>query len=240
MATYDDYDRMVKLLPRTVGKSLSIVSAGVLNHQLFHMSTSDRIRKFTPGVTRRTGNRENRSVPRVSTAPTLLGCFIGYCAARGDFMFNSTKADKTYHHGWYLYRIPFEFALKPEPKLLYDQLNSDEHWLVTASEDTREYKADIVAKCFYGQITFKARTGKSPTPVTTMYVQVFDESVPFGQTTVLTKGCWRIEGPDPSNHVEFWKDDEEYTVTNIDQGEWVKVKKISADLLSYAPPYIEW
>ena len=240
MATLDDYERMVRLFPPTTANKLTVVPAGVIGDQLFHISISDKIKKFVPVISHRTGNKENRSVPRVSTAPTLLGCFIGYVASRSDFIWGAPDSGKAYRQGWYVYRIPFEFALRPTSHLLYDQENSDEHWLVTASEDTREYKTEIVAKCFYSKLTLEGRSEKRPFPVCTLYVDVMNGELPFGQTTVLTQGQWKIEGPDPSNHLESWTHDNEYTITNVNRGEWVKAKKIAADLLSYVPPYLDW
>lgn len=229
-------EQALALLPDNVKKELSVVSSAELGtDKLLHISTDPKIKQFVPNITKRTANNENRSVPRISTAPSLLGCLIGYCAAALDFSQGDHHPD--WLGGWYIYGIPFELALKPSPKLLHDQRNSDEHWLITYSETTRSYAPTKLGKFFYRSVISQARTGKRPFKEVVMLVEVAtDHPVLFAGKVQLTKGYWEITGPEPSFNVEFWNQDKLYTVKSISKGDYRTTKSLSADLLSYTPP----
>lgn len=239
MATRSQIENYLDHQPDSVSKNVIIVGVDEVG-PLLHISKDPKIRKFIPFVTNRTGNNENRSVPRVSVAPTLLGCFVGYVAAAQDFGYPE-QDDGTFEQGWYIYDIPYQFALKPKSKLLYDQRNSDEHWIVTYSPDTTEYIPSKIGKCFYRDVTSIGRSGKKPRKECTLIVEVFVEKLVFSKRFVLTKGYWEIKGPEPSNFVESWKDDGEYAVRELDKAEYQTIKKLTADMLSYQTPlWLKW
>ena len=231
-------DTFLSLLPDKVKKGTKIVTSEQLGMKhLLHISTNGKIKEFTPFITQRSANNEDRTVPRISTAPTLLGCLIGYCAATTDFQYPLDE-NRSYKGGWYIYGIPFEKAIKPAANLLWDQRYSDEHWLVTYNEDTRHYKPVILGKVFYKEIVSVARTGKMPFKKVTMLVEVnSDEPLKFGANVSLTKGYWEITGDEPSNNVESWKHDKEYAVKEISKAEYSGIKKLSADMLSMPTSY---
>jgi hypothetical protein len=233
MSTSAALDSFVALLPGPVAKGVTVVTPHDIGSPvLLHMSRDSKIKKFIPNVTRRTGMDENRSVPRISTAPTLLGCFVGYCAARSDYMYPDYEG-KMYKGGWYVYGIPFQHAIKPNTKLLYDQKNSGEHWLVTYSPETREYPAEIMAKVFYSDVTAIPRSGKNPTYRCTIMIEVLSTlPLAFSKKHTLTKGCWKITGAEPTGNVESWKDDDDYIVEPVNKGDYTSVKKLAADMLS--------
>lgn len=238
MTNLEEMSRFLSLQPNRISKHLEVVNKEELG-PLLHVSTNRDIRKFTPFVTQRTGNNENRSVPRISTAPTLLGCLIGYVAALYDF--EDSSYEKGYRGGWYIYEIPYELALKPSPNLLYDQANSDEHWLVTYSKSTRDYPAHLKGKFFYKGVQWTSRSGQRPFREMTMFVETFEDSVRFGKQQVLGKGFWEIKGPEPSQNTEFWHEDHLYSVKRLSQVEYNAVKKISADMLFMLKPVsLKW
>jgi hypothetical protein len=233
-------ENFLSLLPDKVKKGVKVVTAAQLGmDHLLHISTNGKIKEFIPFITQRSANNEDRTVPRISTAPTLLGCLIGYGAASCDFLTDpdGEYGDSSYRGGWYIYGIPFEKALKPAPGLLWDQRYTDEHWLVTYSEDTRVYKPTIFGKCFYKSITSVGRTGKVPFKRVTFLVEINqDVTIRLGATVNLTKGYWTIEGDEPTTNVESWKHDSDYTVKEITKAEYTAAKKVTADLLSIPLP----
>lgn len=228
MATNEEMQAYLKVLPGNVAKDVEVMDYAVTGQALLHLSRDPKIKRFVPSVTNRTGHGENRSVARVSTAPTILGCFVGYCAADSDF--NWPETDSGMVQGWTLYSLPYKLALRPNKRALFDQKNSDEHWLVTFSEDTREYIPVKVAKCFYRDMTSVSRPGKRPIRTMTLMVEVFDEPLVFSKRFTLTKGYWEIKGPEPSEFVESWKDDAQYTVRSISKGDYTGVKNLSVDM----------
>lgn len=222
------------LQPTNIRKTVEFVSAEEAG-PMYHMSLDGDIKKFTPYVTRRTGNKENISVPRISVAPTIMGCFIGYCAAWSDITWPDTRNKKA-KNGWYLYDIPYEYAVSPDKKQLYDVDDTDEHWLVTYSPETREYKGNIVAKMFYAELKMVPRTGKTPQYLVKLVIDVQSEKgLKLGEDVILEKGQWMIDGPSPESH-GVWSDLKPYTINKIGYGEYAKLKGLSADMLSLNPP----
>ena len=232
-----DISRWLNLLPAPLKKALQVKTFEEVG-PLYHMSLNGNIKKFIPNVSRRTMHTENVSVPRISTAPTLLGCFIGYVAHWGDMSWPDPR-NKTNKNGWYLYQLPYERAIKPGLRELSDQELSDEHWLVTYNEKTRTYTGEIIAKLFFSEMSILPRTQDYPEERIKLVVEVFAETMRWSGEHVLTRGYWMVEGRNP-NQVKDWNVRGEYTVRKLSGGEYSKLKGLSADLLSLEPPVLRW
>lgn len=230
-------ENFLSLLPDKVKKGVKVVTAAELGmDHLLHISTNGKIKEFIPFITQRSVDSEDRSVPRVCTAPTLLGCLIGYGIASDDFL-NPPESRDSYKGGWYIYGLPFEKAIKPAPSLLEDQRCGDEHWLVTYNTDTRVYAPVMIGKCFYKEITALGVSNDIPIRRVKMLVEIAaDIPVKLGASITLTKGYWEIEGDEPVLKSDSWKNDKAYTVTEIDKETYNGSKKLSADLLSFSNP----
>lgn len=232
----EDMERWLSLQPPNVKRSLvprPYDEAG----PMYHMSMDGNIKKFIPYVTRRTGAKENISVPRVSVAPSILGCFIGYCAAWDDILYPDLK-NKSFKNGWYVYEIPYTECIRPATKVLYDVEETDEHWLVTFDEGSRVYQGEIIAKMFYSEMVLKPIQGKRPRRFVKLLVEVNKDSMLFGEELWLTKGHWEVEGPEPM-FVDDWTSSHEYTAKKISAAEFMSAKKYTADMLS-APTSFRW
>lgn len=218
---------------------------------MLHISSNTNIRKFIPSLTLRGSPQENRDITRVCVGPTLLGCMIGYAQMWDDVHGKASdgKEDNNgYKGGWKIYALPFKACLKPNTKMVYDVKYSDEHWLVTYNEETKEYIPQSAGRFFWSQITVIPRAKKYVTGDCVMLVEItLDEGIMLGKKVKLEKGYWKLEGPVPEA-VESWKDDEEYTVTSISKAAFDSAKKIHADLLSHRevpkdikrPNFLDW
>lgn len=213
---------------------------------LLHISTNTNIRKFVPFIGRRQAASEDRSVPRITVAPSLLGCLIGYAKADWDFktVQNTAKpADGGYKGGWKIYSLDFEAALLPNTRMVYDQKASDEHWLVSYNLKTNEYYPRTAGKMFYRSMRLIARNGKDPYGEIELYVEVIKTGgLLFSKNHHLDPGYYRIVGPG-QQHVRSWQDDSDYEVRPIDRAEYYSAKNASADLLGLTegiPPHLEW
>jgi hypothetical protein len=233
-----EMERWLNLQPPAIKKRLtprSIEEAG----PMYHMSLDGGIKKFTPYVTRRTSTDENISVPRVSVAPSILGCFIGYCAAWGDMAWPDLR-NKSFKNGWYLYDIPYKECIRPSTKVVWDADYTDEHWLVTYDLLSRQYSGSVVAKMFYSEMTMKPMMGRNPRLFIKLVVEVLVGAVKFGDGSTLTEGHWEVTGPEPMQ-VDDWKAVHEYTVRKMSAGEYATAKKYTADMLSLdAPVAMKW
>lgn len=60
-----------------------------------------------------------------------------------------------FKNGWYIYKIPFEYCLKPNEELVYDMGLSNEHWLVPYNKETKKYKGEIIAKLIVSEVKYQ-------------------------------------------------------------------------------------
>jgi hypothetical protein len=71
---------------------------------------------FYPNMPKSADPRENDSCPRITCAPTLLGCMIGYFRMESDITAGSLPDESGYHAffgGYYISKLPFDACLKP-------------------------------------------------------------------------------------------------------------------------------
>ena len=65
---------------------------------------------FTPMMPRSADQREDNTTARITVAPTLIGCYIGYNRAHNDFL-DGSKADPdskdNYRGGYEICLLPF-------------------------------------------------------------------------------------------------------------------------------------
>lgn len=112
---------------------LKLFSAKEVNRPLYHISMNPRIKLFTPQISKRTMTKEDRSLPRISTSTSLIGCMNGYQSVHHDIK----DRKKLNFSGLYkIYELPFQYAIKPDRKLVPDVDHSDEYWLISWKKDT--------------------------------------------------------------------------------------------------------
>lgn len=239
MGTQAQMERYVATLVPKAQKNVDIVSAkerGI--ESAYHISIDNSIRNFTPQVSRRTAGREDRSIPRISTAPTLLGALLGYQAA--EFDFNMMRDKKGFRGGWYLYDIPFDFALQPKPNILYDVRRTDEFWLVPYNEEAWQYPAKKVAKFFLSEIRVRYQGNFRILAGTVVVEHKGDKPLRITNETSLEKGKWKFNIPDMSIDQSIKKVTVE-DLTELSAKEYRELKKLNADLLSFEePPSSTW
>lgn len=226
------------LQPPAIKKRCEVVSKEG-GGSMYHLSLDGGITKFVPFISRRTGGAENITIPRVSVATSIFGCFIGYCQAFRDIQHPDFK-NKAFKNGWYLYDIGYNECIKPHVKEVWDQEDSGEHWLVTYDADTRVYRGNIIAKLFFSEMSYVPKTNTYPRRYVKMLVEVMVPTLVLGGGIDLQEGYWEVVGPDPMQ-IEKWSSNEGYKTRRLSAGEYATAKKYSADLLSYTePPSSKW
>lgn len=231
-------ENWLKLQPPGTAKRLSIKTVEEVG-PLYHISKDSGIKRFTPYVTRRTGSSENISIPRISVAPTIVGCFIGYAQGWTDISWPDLR-DKKFKNGWYIYDIPYEFAILPDTKELFDVKDTDEHWLVNYSPSTATYKGDVIGKMFVSELIMVPRTGQFPKQYQRTLIEIEQRELKLFPDIVLTPGYWEVYGPNFESGATL-ENSKEYVVKKLSFGEYAKAKKYSADMLSLnQPPAFKW
>jgi hypothetical protein len=205
---------------------------------LLHMSKNKSIKTMTPYITTRASDHEDRSIPRVCVAPSIAACIIGYDTTIQDWR------DKLDGHdgkgnpvpwvgGWYLYALPFEYAIKPSAKLLPVVASSDEHWLVSYSPATHSFRPILIGKIFYSAVTFGGKGYRLGTTID-IYIELFGGvNVPFCNNLKLSPGYWRV----CSSSLCGIKDFNEVNASNVvrlTKEQYDAVKMPIASTLSYS------
>ena len=176
-----DMEAYLKLLSPLVRSNVQVIEKdAVLSDGLYHISTNPKIPIFTPVVSVRTLSAEDRSVPRVCTAPTIIGCLKGYQAQVANF--HDQK-------GLTIYALPFEEALQPSSKILPDVKQTDEHWLVPYTGKYAEYPSRVIGRMF--MYTVKYYSSKSDRYDAEFYVEAL-EPLYFTKTLKLEPGLYRL------------------------------------------------
>jgi hypothetical protein len=245
MATHKEMETFLSLQPTAIQLGVQITEAKDLPGPLLHVSTNPSIKGFVPSVTHRTGKGENRSVARVSTAPSLLGCLIGYVQGWDNFYWPEAKKNGELLQRWVVYRFDTPLSLLPNTKLLFDQKQSDERWLVGYSKDTQSYIPIKTARGFYKDVLLIGRPGKVPFKMMTLLVEVMEDSLLFSKNIRLTKGFWEIKGPEPTGNVKAWDSDRNFKVRAITRAEFDYVPPndytVSVEeMLNKAPVFMKW
>ena len=77
-------EKYLESLSPDVKKNLKIVSTKDLGQDFLLHISPDKLSKviFTPRIGNRQGRTEDRTVPRITVSPTLLGCHNGYALLR--------------------------------------------------------------------------------------------------------------------------------------------------------------
>lgn len=240
-------ENFVKLANDKVAKNVTIVSNKDLGQDFFlHISPDNMSKiKYIPWIGPSQAKSEDRTIPRITVSDTIAGCIIGYGRLYDDVYYSNPNElkERNYKNGFYIHKIEFEHALKPTPKLVYDAKESNEHWLVTYSEDTKEYKGKVVGKMFVTEYIAKPRTNDFNLITIKTLIEVLDkDGFKYTENNFLTKGYWEVKKtftPDNDKHNKETK----LEVKEITADEYLKAKDISAAMLSIndkVPTYAKW
>lgn len=238
----DEIERIITLSSSVVRKNTKILSAEDIGQpSMFHIAKT-RMRNLVPNISRRGAPSEDNTLPRIHVSTSLQGCLIGYGAVihdAADLDVKNTVDDITYLGGYYVYTIPYNYAIKPNKTLVYDAELSKEHWLVTYNKDTIAYKPSCVDKLIVNNCVFSSETNKKSSVVVSMAIEVTSlEGLRLLENRILTKGCYRF------NYIKesYYEQDgyrHVYSVsepTSISKAEFMEMKNIRAAMLSMNKP----
>ena len=238
-----DIKKFLEICSQKVQDNIEIITPKDLGSDfLLHISDNNKLKDCTPQIGNRQADSEDRTVPRVCVASSLIGCMIGHAASENYFL--NVEHTKEYRGGYYIYAFDFEYALKPNSKLVYDSKKTNEHWLVTYNKDTITYTPKCIGKFFIQSITYIAKSGSIPIPTDSiLFIEVESKKpIKFNNNIELSKGYWKIEGP-LFTTLRSLETTKPFTITEITKSEYNSVKISSADMLSEKltlPFYTKW
>lgn len=228
-----DLQRFLELWPATISNNVEILTPNNSAGVTFHISTNNNLKSFEPRVSRRTMNKEDRSVPRVSTAGTLNGCLSGYSAALYDW--EGLDADK-WVGGWKIYAINYDVALKPNKKILGDAEQTEELWLVPYNKAHARYSAEPIGEIFFTKVGREATNNpKLPRKVVVKaFVRIAEGNMlPLNKSTVLRAGYYQLTYNNWFEAMDL-RNPQDIMVIPITSGDYNSYKKLGAGNLGLA------
>lgn len=237
---FDSFKRYLETLQPTVLNNLDIYTPDMSpDGCLYHITpiSTDGL-KYVPNMSRRAASREDNTVPRVTVAPTIMGCISGYATTKSLFDRVNDTSDVPKRHkylgGLYINRLVFPYALSPNSQLVFDAHHSEEKWLVPFDGNHSTYSGALVGKI----IPVRLETMPVGTRIAnfeTFYLEIFyDQTLSIDNKTKLSTGYYEftyMEGIIDCNVFP--------TVANINpisREKYNSVKRINANLLSFKDP----
>lgn len=204
------------------------------SNPVYHISCDKNIKEFVPMVSNRTMGKEDRSVPRVSVAPSVIDCLNGYSKTLWDFLNGEIKRG-AYHGGYYIYELPVKVTVIPSKKLVPDAGFTREQWVLGYNDETTRIVPNRIGKFFIHSLMQTANGIHKETE----YLVYFnlDTAVQISQGEVTPEGCWKMSFKGANDL--FYK---KLTVQSITKSEFNSIKKASAELLCYKelPKSVTW
>ena len=184
-----EFKDFLSLQTDKVKRNVTIVTPRSLGQNFFlHIDPEKTPKEFIPMMPRSAATSEDNTVPRITVADTLRGCMQGW-----GRMLHSFHEWQTV--GLHICKLEFDFALKPNRKLVFDAEETGECWLVTYNVDTRKYKPVNIGKLFLHKVgyTFVEKL-KRTIAVGDVYMEIFsDDLVRVNNKISVTKGYYKLE-----------------------------------------------
>ena len=204
----DEFKETLSLFNNKITRNTQIVTPESLGqHYLLHIA-KEKFKELLPNVSRRAAYSEDNTIPRIHTAPALIECINGYASIthdilNGDFETKSKKG--LYKGGYYIYFIPFEYALKPNNKLVYDAEATNEHWLITYNKETKTYKTSNVGRVINVGCSFTPDAINNGTKESIFLAIEIpkDQVLRLDEKQVISSGYWSVDISRPDNRDLF-------------------------------------
>lgn len=211
---------------------------------MIHMTPDHSNKAYIPRIGTKQGYTEDRTMPRVTVADTLIGCLIGYACLEEDF-FNRNQ-DKAIaqrsKNGYRINRLDYDFCLRPNARLVYDVQATNEHWLISYNKDTIEYKPTLAAYMVVGSITVMQHPKyDDPDSIITCFVDVREKSgIYLAEDIHLEQGYYSFTVC-YNRHITFdTKLSDKLTMRKISRSEFQNRKLIEVSTESLKPAYMKW
>lgn len=250
---YEAIAEFMALQSDSVRTNSQIVDADLVGQPYMLHIDKNTPKVFTPMMPRSADPREDNTIARITVAPTLIGCYIGYQRGHDNFLEGSKKDPEdtdSFRGGYEICLLPFQHCLKVNNTLVPDASLSGEHWLVGYTEETREYKPEHVGKVFVSKITQKAVSGDAPATFLTIYIEVKrEQGFKFSPNIHMTPGYWKATVLWNAGEWPNCEKEGNFDVKHVSQEEYESAKHLSAAMLSMesqqalmkkAPAFTRW
>lgn len=232
---------------KEVQSNSKIVSADELGQDYMLHIDKTTPEVFVPMMPRSATSTENNTTARITVAPSLLGCIIGYARLEVDFLEGTDKdaVKRTGFKGGYeICKLEFKHCLAPNKQLVFDAEHSNEHWLVSYNKQTVDYYPVNVGKMFASGINYTAVNSQEPKVTIDFYLDIKStKSIKFNNTLDLDTGYYKCSIAFDRKNNRGSVSDSECTVTTVTGLDYNKAKQLNAAMLNYEKPkpkYLNW
>jgi len=231
---------ILELASNKVQKETKIVTPKDLDQDYFLHIARSKFDYLIPNVSKRAAPSEDNTIPRVHVSPSLLGCLRGYASFIDDTRYVPTGAKSdTWLGGYYIYVLPFQAALKPSLKLVYDADYSDEHWLVAYNTETRFFKPSAVLKIVLSELKIVPGMKERSFYITYLLENTSDITIKLSDDVELSPGYWEITLKTVERHsgsnrnAKVKTEDDLCKYHKVTKKEFDSAKSVSAAMLSH-------
>jgi hypothetical protein len=209
---------------------------------LLHISINGGIKSFIPRIGHRQDSSEDRTIPRICVADTLIGAMIGYSSVFHDFKNGyGVYKNGVYKGGYYIYALEYGACVVPNNKLVFDANQTGERWLINYRDGTDVYKGNIIGKFFIRNVELNMRNNSKELVYhskCTIYLEI-KKPIYITLTEKVKAGYYKLTGPLPENVTSYKK--KAYEITEITAQEYKQIKNISVSLLDNNQNYLlDW
>lgn len=204
---------------------------------------------FYPNMPKSAAPTENTSTPRITCAPDLIGCMIGYFRIERDVQDGTYDKDVVHDRpkftgGYQISKLPFTHCLKPGSKMVIDSKSSDEHWIVPYSTDSVEVDPLLVGQMFIDTVTYLPRAGHWPGVRLNVFLRINEEmTLRLKPGTFVGKGFWKFTVEWENIRLRSLQEDCLKDCVAVTEQEYLSNKSLRADALSYSektPVFLSW
>lgn len=231
------------LMSDAVQQNTKVISPATEDQDyMLHVAVSEQ-KVFIPYYSRKAASTEDNTITRVYVSNDIVGCLLGFSSAA--FLVDTHKPNPSkgtdvndgsvefpiadYRGGVYIHKIPFKAGLAPNEKLCQDVPITREKWLVTYSQDTREFPAEIVGKIIFNRKISEPRMGELPHTVMEFYIEITDRrGVAVTPDKALKTGYYSLL-------FDYQGDGKDAVIEPISTSDWAKAHKLKAAVLSNQP-----
>lgn len=247
----DDYQDILDwflIQSKEVQKNSRILSYKDADHPFMLHIDKNTPKVFLPMMPRSAAHTENNTVSRITVAPTIVGCALGYARLESDFLDGPNQNLKKDHYrgGYEISKLEYTHCIQPNEKLVFDANRSGEHWLVPYNKKTLSYSPLKIGKFFIVEAVFLATKGsdKVQMPAARLKGYLWHEEalgIQFTRGKILEPGYYRIEMFYENPGIHTPEKEENHNAFKVSKSEYDDKKSLHAAMLSHeSPKWAQW
>lgn len=155
----------------------------------YHITEPGVPNPFWPRLPASAAPSEDKTVPRIISASTLVGCMNGATYILSNARDTKKGRDERVNY-YHILGMNFEWCLLPNSELVYDAEDTQEQWLVAYDKGTRSYRHFLVGEFFIHSLAEQIQPNKDVNPVQGVLYAYINK----GRELAITKGKILGEG----------------------------------------------